>query len=85
MQDRIPVLIYHGFYRQEDEISEVPSAERRYSLPVAQFAQHVERLASLHYSVCSVEKASGSRQHAMSDEAHREGGKRIATQGYAGS
>ena len=23
--------------------------------------------------------------HAMSDEAHREGGKRLATQGYAGS
>jgi peptidoglycan/xylan/chitin deacetylase (PgdA/CDA1 family) len=71
VQDRIPVLIYHGFYRQEDEISEVPSAERRYSLPVAQFAQHVERLASLHYSVCSVEKASGSRAVAFTfDDGH---------------
>src|ERR1039458_2626765 len=71
IEDRIPVLIYHGFYRQEDEISEVPDAERRYFLSVAQFALHVVRLASRNYSVCSVEKASGSRAVAFTfDDGH---------------
>lgn len=61
MKDRIPILIYHGFYRHEDEISGVPASERRYFLSVAQFALHIERLANCNYSGCSIERASGSR------------------------
>jgi peptidoglycan/xylan/chitin deacetylase (PgdA/CDA1 family) len=59
MKDRIPVLIYHGFYQREEEISHVSSEERRYYLPVAQFALHVEQLATGNYSIRSMEKASG--------------------------
>jgi peptidoglycan/xylan/chitin deacetylase (PgdA/CDA1 family) len=71
MKNRVPILIYHGFYRHEDEISGVSSEERRYYLSVSQFNSHVERLAAGNYSVCSVEKASGSRDVAFSfDDGH---------------
>lgn len=71
MKNRVPILIYHGFYRHESEISGVSSDERRYYLPVAQFEEQVERLAAGNYSVCSVEKASSSRDVAFSfDDGH---------------
>ncbi len=71
MNTRIPILIYHGFYRQPEEIGHVSSEERRYYLPVGQFAQQVERLAAEDYRVCSVEKASGARDVAFSfDDGH---------------
>lgn len=61
LKERIPVLIYHGFYRQEDEIADVDSAERRYFLSIDSFAQHVKRLAELNYAVSSLERVSGPR------------------------
>lgn len=59
VKERIPILIYHGFYRLENEISDVPSSERRYFLSVAAFVLHVKRLVELNYSISSVEKVSG--------------------------
>ncbi len=71
MKNRIPILIYHGFYHRDEEISHVSSEERRYYLSVSQFTQHVEKLKEGGYSVCSVEKASGPRDVAFSfDDGH---------------
>src|SRR5579863_938458 len=71
MKERIPILIYHGFYEHAGEISGVSSEERRYYLPVSQFALHLERLAAGGYSACSVEKASGPQDVAFSfDDGH---------------
>jgi peptidoglycan/xylan/chitin deacetylase (PgdA/CDA1 family) len=61
MKQRIPILIYHGFYQREDEISSVSSAERRYFLSTDSFTLQVKRLAELNYSISSVEKVSGPR------------------------
>ena len=44
--------------------------------------EHSAPAAKLH---TGAQQAVDRRQHVMSDEAHREGGQRIATQGYAGS
>jgi len=61
MKNRVPILIYHGFYDRDDEIAGVPGPERRYFLSMDSFALHVKRLVELNYSISSIEKVSGPR------------------------
>ena len=71
MTHSIPILIYHGFYREAREIAGVSSDEHRYYLPMTLFTEHVEALAAGGYRVSSVEKATGSRDVAFTfDDGH---------------
>lgn len=69
--DRIPVLIYHGFYSRETELSAVPTPEYRYFLSVDQFRRHVELLAGRGHTISSVERASAPSDVAFTfDDGH---------------
>lgn len=71
MSGRIPILIYHGFYRNRDEISAVDPRDRRYYLSTDQFASHLDRLAGCGFAVSSVENASEPQAVALSfDDGH---------------
>jgi peptidoglycan/xylan/chitin deacetylase (PgdA/CDA1 family) len=50
----VPAFIYHGFYRDRQELHAVDKAEWRYHLPVDAFAQHMELLAAAGLAACSL-------------------------------
>src|SRR5260221_4338872 len=52
----LAVLVYHGFYRQEADLAQVPSEAQRYFLSAEQFRKHLDYLGEQGFRAYSLER-----------------------------